>query len=99
MTNFYVPETITLADDTSLLELGIVDSTGVLEVTAFLEGEYGIEIADHEIVPANMDSITCDRRVRRDQGRSGGVTRGRHEPPTSRSSFARSAAIAGSRSR
>lgn len=57
VTNFYVPETITLADDMSLLELGIVDSTGVLEVTAFLEGEYGIEIADHEIVPANMDSI------------------------------------------
>jgi acyl carrier protein len=59
MTNFYVPETITLTDETSLLELGIVDSTGVLEVTAFLEGEYGFEIADHEIVPANMDSISA----------------------------------------
>jgi acyl carrier protein len=59
VTNFYVPEAITLADDTSLLELGIVDSTGVLEVTAFLESEYGIEVADHEIVPANMDSIAA----------------------------------------
>lgn len=57
VTNFYVPETIVLTDDVSLLELGIVDSTGVLEVTAFLESEYGIEVADHEIVPANMDSI------------------------------------------
>jgi acyl carrier protein len=57
VTNFYVPETITLGDDTSLLELGIVDSTGVLEVTAFLESEYGIEVADDEFVPANMDSI------------------------------------------
>lgn len=57
LTNFYVPETISLADDTSLLELGIVDSTGVLEITAFLESEYGIDIADDEIVPANMDSI------------------------------------------
>jgi acyl carrier protein len=57
VTNFYVPEGTMLADDTSLLELGIVDSTGVLEVTAFLESEYGIEVADHEIVPANMDSI------------------------------------------
>jgi len=57
LTNFYVPETIALADDMSLLELGIVDSTGVLEVTAFLESEYGIEISDDEIVPANMDSI------------------------------------------
>ena len=57
VTNFYVPETIVLTDDTSLLELGIVDSTGVLEVTAFLESEYGIEVADDEIVPAHMDSI------------------------------------------
>lgn len=57
--NFFVPESTTLADDTSLLELGIVDSTGVLEITAFLEREYGIEIADHEIVPANMDSIAA----------------------------------------
>ena len=57
LTNFYVPETISLADDMSLLELGIVDSTGVLEVTSFLEREYGIDIADDEIVPANMDSI------------------------------------------
>ena len=57
LTNFYVPETVPLTDDTSLLELGIVDSTGVLEVTAFLESEYDFEIADHEIIPANMDSI------------------------------------------
>lgn len=59
MTNFYVPESIVLGDDTSLLELGIVDSTGVLEVTAFLESEYGIEVLDHEIVPSNMDSINA----------------------------------------
>lgn len=57
LTNFYVPERIALTDDTSLLELGIVDSTGVLEVTAFVESEFGIAVDDHEIVPTNMDSI------------------------------------------
>lgn len=55
--NFYIPEDIVLADDASLLEQGIVDSTGVLEVTAFLESTYGIVVVDDEIVPANMDSI------------------------------------------
>ena len=56
-TNFYVPEGSAIGDETSLLDLGIVDSTGVLEVTAFLEAEYGIVVRDDEIVPANMDSI------------------------------------------
>ena len=55
--NFYVPEGVVLDDDASLMQLGIVDSTGVLEVTAFLEREMGIEIADDEIVPENLDTL------------------------------------------
>lgn len=55
--NFYVPEAAALADDTSLLDEGIVDSTGVLEVTAFLESELGITVEDSEIVPENLDTI------------------------------------------
>ena len=56
--NFYVPETLTLADDTSLLEEGIVDSTGMLEVTAFLEEQFGIRVLDAEILPENLETIT-----------------------------------------
>ena len=55
--NFYVAEAASLADDTSLIETGIVDSTGVLEVVAFLERDFGISVEDQEIVPANLDSI------------------------------------------
>lgn len=55
--NFYVPETAELYDDTSLIETGIVDSTGVLEVVAFLEREFGITVADREILPENLDTI------------------------------------------
>ncbi len=55
--NFYVPDAKEISDDTSLLERGIVDSTGVLEVTTFLESHYGIKIADDEIVPENLDTI------------------------------------------
>ncbi len=57
VSNFYVPEGTPLHDTSSLMDLGIVDSTGVLEITAFLESNYEIVVADDEIVPANMDSI------------------------------------------
>lgn len=57
-TNFYVADPATLADDASLLDAGIVDSTGVLEVVQFLESEFGLEVQDHEIVPENVDSIS-----------------------------------------
>ncbi len=45
------------ADDQSLLDSGIVDSTGVMELVAFLEGDLGLAIADEELVPENLDSI------------------------------------------
>ena len=50
-----------LANGDSLLELGIIDSTGVLELVSFLEQKYGISIRDEELVPENLDSI--DRLV------------------------------------
>jgi acyl carrier protein len=46
-----------IAADESLLEAGIVDSTGVLELVAFLETAFGIAIGDDDIVPENLDSI------------------------------------------
>ncbi len=55
--NFYVSEPSELADDTSLVETGLVDSTGILEVLAFLESEFGIRIADRETTPDNLESI------------------------------------------
>jgi acyl carrier protein len=57
VTNFYVPDEGTLADDTSLLDQGIVDSTGVLELTSFIEEKFSIKVEDAEIVPENLDSI------------------------------------------
>jgi acyl carrier protein len=56
-TNFYVPEGETLPDDCSLLDRGVIDSTGVLELINFLQDEFGIEVADDEMIPANLDSI------------------------------------------
>jgi len=41
----------------SLLEAGLIDSTGVLELVGFIENEFAIPVADAEIVPENLDSI------------------------------------------
>lgn len=46
-----------VSDSESLLENGLMDSTGVLELVAFLESDIGIDIQDDEIVPDNFDSI------------------------------------------
>jgi acyl carrier protein len=46
-----------LSDSESLLDAGLIDSTGILELVAFLEAEFQIRMADAEIVPANLDSI------------------------------------------
>lgn len=48
-----------LADSDSLLENGVMDSTGILEVVAFLETEFLIQMSDAEIVPDNLDSIAA----------------------------------------
>ncbi|HVY49724.1 MAG TPA: acyl carrier protein [Minicystis sp.] len=56
-TNFYVPDPAALADDASLLDRGIVDSTGVLEIIGFLEQEFGVTVDDAEILPENLDSV------------------------------------------
>ena len=45
------------ADDQSLLESGIVDSTGLLELVAFIEEKYGFSVGDRELVPENLDSL------------------------------------------
>jgi acyl carrier protein len=55
--NFYAASASDLTDDASLLDLGIVDSTGILEVVAFLEDEFGIAVDDAEMLPENLDSI------------------------------------------
>ena len=46
-----------LKDDTSFLEEGIIDSTGVLELVTFLEETFSIQVEDEELIPENLDSI------------------------------------------
>ena len=57
VTNFLYGEGTALKDDTSFLDSGIVDSTGMLELIMFLETNYGVKVAPEEMLPENLDSI------------------------------------------
>ena len=46
-----------LDNDTSFLEQGIIDSTGVLELVQWLEETFAIKIEDEELIPENLDSV------------------------------------------
>jgi len=43
--------------DESLLDRGIVDSTGMLEIIMFIEDDLGVTVEDHEMIPENLDSV------------------------------------------
>jgi acyl carrier protein len=55
--NFLFEEDENLKDDTSFLESGIIDSTGVLEMVTFLEDTYEIHVEDEDMIPENLDSL------------------------------------------
>ena len=46
-----------LGDADSMLEQGILDSTGVLELVEFLEERFAIQVGDEELTPENLGSI------------------------------------------
>lgn len=55
--NFLFGDGEALQPDTSFMEEGIIDSTGILELVFFLEESLNISVEDHELVPENMDSL------------------------------------------
>ena len=57
VSNFLFGDESSLKDDTSFMESGILDSTGVLELVTFLESTYGVKVQDQEMVPENLDSV------------------------------------------
>jgi acyl carrier protein len=59
VSNFLFGQDNGLAENASFLENGIVDSTGVLELVAFAESEFGVKVDDADLVPENFDSINA----------------------------------------
>lgn len=54
----FTTDSSVLALDDSLLERGIVDSTGMLEIVMFIEEQFGIHMQDEEMIPENLDSVS-----------------------------------------
>ena len=46
-----------LDPEQSLVEAGVIDSTGVLELIGYVEETYGLEVPDADLVPENFDSL------------------------------------------
>ena len=55
--NFLFSQECILKDSDSFLDSGILDSTGILQLIAFLTETYGIQVEDEEISPDNLDSV------------------------------------------
>lgn len=53
----FTDDTSAVAFDDSLLDRGIVDSTGMLEIIMFIEDQLGVKVADEEMIPENLDSV------------------------------------------
>jgi acyl carrier protein len=45
------------SDSDSFLKNRLIDSTGMMELVAFIETEWGFKAGDAELVPDNLDSI------------------------------------------
>ncbi len=45
------------SDETSFLENGVIDSMNVMEIVAFVEEAFGVDVEDREIIPSNFDSV------------------------------------------
>ncbi|MCS6986292.1 MAG: acyl carrier protein [Sphingomonadaceae bacterium] len=46
-----------LPDDQSLIEAGILDSMGALELIEFLEERFGVRIRDADVTPGALESV------------------------------------------
>lgn len=46
-----------LDDSASLIEQGVVDGTGVLELVLFVEETYGLTVEEQDLVPEHFDSV------------------------------------------
>ena len=53
----YWADDLTIAEDQSLMEGGVIDSTGILELSAFIESTFKITIQDEDFVPENLDTL------------------------------------------
>ena len=57
--NFPLARKRQLDDRDSLLESGIVDSIGILEIVNFVEQNFAVRVSDDDLVPENFASVAA----------------------------------------
>ena len=67
------PAQLPLADETSLLDSGILDSLSLLRLVVFLEQRFGITMGDADLLPENFASVNaiCAYLRTREPGQQG----------------------------
>jgi|SRR5579871_2789098 len=73
--NFMYGREGNFSDDDSFLDMGVIDSTGMLELVGFIENKYGITVEDIDLIPENLDSISrvaqfVNRKIRPGESRA-----------------------------
>ena len=58
-TRFPAARGMSLEDESSLLDSGVIDSLGILDLVAFMEETFGIQASDEDLVPENFDSVSA----------------------------------------
>ncbi|MBC7790647.1 MAG: acyl carrier protein [Anaerolineae bacterium] len=62
---------IRIDEQVALIDAGIIDSMGLMQIVTFIEQETGVHIPDDEVVPDNFQTVgDMERMVRRLQARS-----------------------------
>jgi acyl carrier protein len=74
ITHFASARRQAVRDQDPLLESGIIDSLGVLDVVGFLESEFHVTVEDEELIPENFQNIERIAAYVR-QKRNGGTSR------------------------
>jgi acyl carrier protein len=55
--NFLFGDAGNLSNDSSFIKEGIVDSTGILQLVAFIQERYRVVVEDEDLIPENLDSV------------------------------------------
>lgn len=53
----YMRPDFQLGEADSLLERGIIDSMGVMELVSFIESEFGVTVGDDDVTEENIGSL------------------------------------------
>ena len=57
--NFLFGNDQKISDGESLLDAGVIDSTGAMELVSFIETKFEVEVSDRDLVPENLDSVSA----------------------------------------